>query len=259
MIEQYGRIWLIVCPLIFLAGFIDSIAGGGGLISLPTYLFAGLPAHYAHGTGKFSSCFGLMSSSLKYIKEGKVNVRVAIFSAIGCMVGAGIGTRLALLLPERVFRIVMVAALPVVAIFLFTRKDFGTEKVNFDPLPLKKEMILSAVIGLVVGIYDGLVGPGAGTFLIIGFTGVLGIDLLMASGCAKVSNMASNLTSMAMYMLGGKVLYAVAIPAAVSSIVGNYFGARFAIKGGAKNVRKMMFVVLALLFSKLAYDLFQGL
>ena len=101
----------------------------------------------------------------------------------------------------------------------------------------------------------GLIGPGTGTFMILGFSGLLGLDLVTSSGCAKVSNLASNLTSVVLYFIEGKVIFILAIPAAVCSIVGAYMGAKFAIKGGAKKVRYVIFVVIGLLFVKLLYDL----
>lgn len=246
---------LIVCVLIFLAGFIDAIAGGGGLISLPAYLFAGFPVHTAIGSNKFSSCAGLASASVKYLKEGKVRMSVALWSALGCIIGAGTGTRLGLFLPDRTLRMIVLVALPIVAVFLATRKDLGADgkEVTMDR---KKEAILSTVIGIVVGMYDGLIGPGAGTFLILGFTTFIGIGLVEASACAKVSNMASNLTSVLILAFSGNVEYMVAIPAAVCSIVGSYCGAKVAVKGGGKRVKQFMYVVLVLLFVKLVTDLF---
>ncbi|MBQ5812960.1 MAG: sulfite exporter TauE/SafE family protein [Clostridia bacterium] len=255
--SEYLRILIIVCPLIGLAGFIDAIAGGGGLISLPAYLLSGLPAHTAHGTGKFSSACGLASASYKYLKEGTVRMSVALYSAIGCLAGAYIGTSLAIFLPEKTLRMVMLIAIPIVAVFLATKKDIGTN-VSEVKLDKTKEAVLSAVIGLVVGIYDGLIGPGAGTFLILGFTSFLGIDLVMSSACAKVSNFASNITSVVLYALRGNILYHVAVPAALCSMLGSYMGAKQAVKGGSARVKKMMYVVLVLLFVKLAYDLFMG-
>ena len=253
--QEYIKMLIIVCPLIFLAGFIDSIAGGGGLISLPAYLFAGLPAHYAAGTGKFSSCCGLASASFKYIKEGKVYMAVALWSALGCVAGAGMGTRLALYFEERTLRMIMLVAIPIVAVFLLGRKDMGRDISEPFEMERKKQALLSFLIGLVVGMYDGLIGPGAGTFLILGFTGFLGIDLLRASGCAKVSNMASNFTSIVLYASSGKIMYGIAVPAALCSMLGSYAGARYAVKGGSSKVRKMMLIVLVLLFVKLIYDL----
>ena len=109
-----------------------------------------------------------------------------------------------------------------------------------------------------MGLYDGLIGPGAGTFLILGFTTFLGIGLVQASACAKVSNMASNLTSVVIYAISGNVQYLLAIPAALCSILGGYTGAKVAVKGGGKRVKQFMYVVLVLLFVKLVSDLFVG-
>lgn len=246
---------LIVCVLIFLAGFVDAIAGGGGLISLPAYLFAGFPVHTAIGSNKFSSCAGLASAGIKYLKEGKVRMSVALWSALGCIIGAGAGTRLGLFFSERTLHMIVLVALPIVAVFLATRKDLGADGKEVM-LDRKKEAILATVIGIAVGMYDGLIGPGAGTFLILGFTTFIGIGLVEASACAKVSNMASNLTSVLILAFSGNVEYMVAIPAAVCSIVGSYCGAKVAVKGGGKRVKQFMYVVLVLLFIKLVTDLF---
>ena len=114
---------------------------------------------------------------------------------------------------------------------------------------------LSLLVGAACGAYDGLIGPGAGTFLIIGFTAVLGTDLLVSSACGRVANLASNLTSMVIYIAAGKVAYLIVIPAAVACGLGYYAGSGYAMRGGSKNVRKIMFAVLALLFVKVGFDL----
>ena len=255
---EYLQTLLIVCPLIFLAGFIDAIAGGGGLIALPTYLFAGFPAHTAVGCNKFSSCAGLVAASAKYFREGKVRVSVALWSALGCIIGAGCGTRLALLIPERSLRMVMLVVIPLVAVFLATRKNLGTDEGEQVTMSRRREALVSVAIGLAVGLYDGLIVPGAGTFLILGFTTFLKLGLVQASACAKVSNMASNLTSVVLYAFSGNILYALALPAAACSVVGGWCGAKVAVKGGGKRVKQFMYIVLILLFVKLISALIAG-
>lgn len=255
---EFLQTLLIVCPLVFLAGFVDAIAGGGGLIALPAYLFAGLPAHTAVGCNKLSSCMGLVAASCKYFREKKVLLSVALYSALGCIGGAACGTRLALFFPERTLRLIVLIAIPVVAVFLATRKNLGSETGEEVALSRKKEALLSTAIGVVVGLYDGLIGPGAGTFLILGFTTFLHLGLVQASACAKVSNMASNLTSVVLYAFSGNIRYLVALPAALCSIVGGWCGAKVAVRGGGKRVKQVMYVVLVLLFVKLASDLFLG-
>ena len=111
------------------------------------------------------------------------------------------------------------------------------------------------VIGVVTGMYDGMIGPGTGTFMIMAFTLVLGMDLLMASGCAKVANLASNIASAVVWIIGGKVMWTLVLPAVVCSILGSICGTRFAIRGGSQKVRGMIFVVLGLLFAKMIWEL----
>lgn len=247
---------LVVCPLLFLAGFVDSVAGGGGLISLPAYLFVGIPAHLAAGTNKVVNGMGTCMATINYIRSGKVDLRAAVWAAVGALAGATVGARLALWFPEAVLQTCLLVALPVVAVILVVKKDFGRQPAREDRWTPRQRAALSVVIGLVIGMYDGLIGPGAGTFLIMAFTLVLGMDLLTASGCAKVGNLASNVASAVVWILGGKVLWALVPPAALCSILGNWCGARYAIRGGSGRVRGMIFVVLGLLFCKLGYELF---
>ena len=252
---EYIKICLIVCPLIFLGSFVDSVAGGGGIITLPAYMLAGLPIHTAAGTNKLVAIFGSVTASAKYLRTGNVVIRVAILSAIGSLIGGVIGTRLALLIQESTLELIMMIILPVVAVFLSFNKSFG---MDHKPRNFSKAVECSAAfaIGLIIGCYDGLIGPGTGTFLIICFSGILGLDLLVSGGCAKVSNLASNLASGVVYLFNGKAMYSILLPAALCSILGGWLGSRFAIKGGSKRIKKVMFLVLGLLFAKMIYDYF---
>lgn len=252
------KMCVVVCPLIFLAGFVDSVAGGGGMISLPAYLLVGLPVHIASGTNKVVNATGTALAAWRYYKTGNMNLRLALVSAVGALIGSAAGTRIALYLDAAVFQTIILIALPIVAVILFFKKDFGKE----GSLPERNwsqntNMAASFAIGLVIGGYDGMVGPGTGTFMLMAFTLVLGMDLLTATGCAKVGNLASNVASAVVWMLNGQVLWALVVPAAACSMLGSYFGTKFAIKGGAKNIRYMIFVVLGLLFVKLLWDLLQ--
>lgn len=250
---EFLKICLIVCPLIFLGSFVDSVAGGGGIITLPAYLLAGLPAHTAAGTNKLVAIFGSVTASYRYLRSGNVMVRIALLSALGSLLGGVLGTRLALYIPEKTLELIMMIVLPIVAVFLSFNRDFG---MNHNPRKLAPAMesFTAFAIGFVIGCYDGLIGPGTGTFLIICFSGILGLELLVSGGCAKVSNLASNIASGVVYLFNGKTMYALLLPAALCSIAGGFLGARFAIKGGSKRIRKVMFLVLALLFAKIIYD-----
>ena len=248
------KILLIVCPLVFLGGLVDSVAGGGGLITLPAYLLAGLPAHNAAATNKCGNAFGTFLATGRFLKRGQVHMPSALMGAAGALLGAWIGTSLNMIMPERVLYYLMLAIVPVMAVFLLFKRDFGT-KDNSDALSRTQLMAMALGIGLVIGAYDGFFGPGAGTFLMLAFTGLCRFDLLRASGNTKLANSASNLASLVTFALAGKVVWAVGIPAALCGIAGNYVGSGMALKGGAKVIRPMFFVVLALLVIRLVYDL----
>ena len=202
--------FLIVCPLVFLAGLVDSVAGGGGLITLPAYLLAGLPAHNAAATNKCGNAFGTFLATGRFLKRGQVHVSSAIAGGIGALVGAWVGAKLNMVMPEQVLYYLMLAIVPIMAIFLVFKRNFGTE--NHSDMFNKGQLLTMALgIGLVIGAYDGFFGPGAGTFLMLAFTGLCKFDLLTASGNTKVANSASNLASLVTFALAGKVLWAIGI------------------------------------------------
>ena len=245
-LSELAHIWMIVCPLVFLGGLIDAVAGGGGLITLPAYLIAGLPAHIASGTNKCGNVFGTLLSTGRFLKRGDVHIPSAITGAAGALVGAWIGARLNLIMPERMLYYFMLIMVPVMAVFLLLKRNFGQEDRSGE-LSRLQLMSMARGIGLVIGGYDGIFGPGAGTFLMLAFTGMCRFDLLTASGNTKVANSASNMASLITFAFAGKVMWVVGIPAAVCGIAGNYVGSSLALKGGAKVIRPMFFVVLALL------------
>lgn len=249
------RILLIVCPLVFLGGLIDAVAGGGGLITLPAYLLAGLPPHMATGTNKCGNAFGTFVATARFLKRGDVHLPSAAAGAVGALVGAWIGVQINLIMPEQVLYYVMIAVVPVMAVFLLLKRDLGQEDHSGD-LSRGQLMAMALGIGLVIGCYDGFFGPGAGTFLMLAFTGLCRFDLLTASGNTKLANSASLLASLVTFAFAGKVMWIVGVPAAVCGIAGNYLGASLALKGGAKVIRPMFFVVLTLLLGRLIYGLF---
>ncbi|QSH97478.1 sulfite exporter TauE/SafE family protein [Treponema medium] len=246
-----AALWFFV----FLGGFVDSAAGGGGLISLPAYLFVGLPPHTAIGCNKFSSACGTTLSAARFFKNGAVDWQVAAVSAVCSFVASYLGIRIALMINQETLKTVLVIVLPIVAVLLLFKRNFGTENKSAD-IPKKKALILAACTGLVIGFYDGLIGPGTGTIAIIVFSAGMKYDLKTASGNAKVMNLASNYASLIAVITGNKVIYSIAIPAAVFGIIGNYIGAGFAIKKGTAFIKPLMICVIILLFGKLFYDVF---
>jgi len=244
---------LIVCPLIFLAGFIDSIAGGGGLISLPAYYMAGLPPHLALGTNKMSSSIGMVFSTGTYLREGFVYKPLIPISIAGALIGSWLGAQSVLLLDERALRWIMAIAIPLLTLVIIFKKDLlSPENRDFSRL---KEQTISAIVALTIGWYDGFFGPGAGTFLMLAFVGILKLDAVTACGNTKVVNFCSNIAALAVFILAGTVNYALALPGAAFAILGNIIGARLTIKKGAKLIKPVMLVVVLILMITIIRDL----
>lgn len=245
------NILFILCPLIMLAGFIDSIAGGGGLITLTAYMACGLQGPLALGTNKFSSTVGCTFASANYIRTKNVEGKSLVPAMIAALAGSFLGSRTALLLDNRVFSMILLFATPVVAALVLFDKNYDNHEKD---LPFGQKVLICLVIGLVVGFYDGFYGPGTGMFLQMGFILIAGISVKKACGNARLVNWASNIAALTNFILTGNVLYAVAIPCAACSIIGNLLGSSLAIKKDVKIVKPMMLVVVALLFTKLLLD-----
>ena len=245
---------ILVCLLVFLAGFVDASAGGGGIISLPAYIFTGMPAHFALGCNKFSSSCGTTLAVFKFWRGGAVDIRAAALAAAGSFIGSAAGAKTALMLSDQTLKAMLLVILPCAAVVIFLKRNLGdcdrSAEVDRD-----RAAALAFLIGLLIGGYDGLFGPGTGTFAIIAFSVLMRFDLKTASGNAKILNLASNSASLTTFALAGTILYGVAIPAALCGIAGNYFGAQCALTKGARFIRPMMLTVLALLMLKLLWDI----
>jgi uncharacterized membrane protein YfcA len=247
------NVFFIVCPLVFLAGFVDSIAGGGGLISLPAYLVAGVPIHFALGTNKCSSTVGAITASLRYYRNGYVDIILCLPSIAAALAGSALGTLLTLRADERYLQWLLVIVLPVTAFYVFKKKRFDASAV---PLSRRRSIIISAIISFVIGGYDGFFGPGAGTFLILLYSGTAKIDPRTASGNAKLVNMASNLASATLFLVNRRVILPLGLAAGIFSIAGSYLGSGLVIRRGAKVIRYFILAVLGLLFIKIIWDMF---
>lgn len=243
--------YLIVLPMVFLAAVVDSISGGGGLISLPAYTLAGLDYGLASGCNKFSACFGTASSVIRYFKGGKILWLPALVAALGALPGAWLGTWISMLLSNRFMNIFMICATPVVGLLVVLKKD-----VDAHPKPVTRMTLFFCFLsGLIVGAYDGFFGPGTGTFLILLFTALTGMDMVTASATAKPVNLASNISSLITRIAAGQVIFALAIPAVLFSITGGWLGSKLALMRGARFIRFVMLGVLALLVVTLIIEM----
>lgn len=246
--------YLILLPVIFIAGFVDAIAGGGGLLSVPAYMATGLPPHFVLGNNKFSSTFGTLLSTYRYNKRKMADYRIALPGALFALVGSHLGTRTVLLINPHFLNYVLVVLIPAITLFVFLRKNTGKVKRELTISKLQILLIASAA-GLVIGFYDGFFGPGTGSFLIFGYTVILGCDFVGANANAKIVNLASNVAAMITFLFHGKVILAIGVPAAICGIAGNYLGSRMVIKNGAKIIRPFFLLVLTLLLIRIIYNL----
>lgn len=237
-----------------MAGFIDAIAGGGGLITLPAYLLTGMPAHNAYAVNKFAAVTGTTIASVNYFKNGAMDIKAAIVAAIGSGVGSAVAAQIVMILTDSILRYMVLIAIPIVAVIVFTYKGDGD--INRAPKKMSvKKAVMAFLIGTLVGAYDGLIGPGTGTFAIIAFAKIMKYDLLTAGGNAKVVNFASNIAAMITFMINGLVIFKVAIPCAIATIIGSQVGSHMALNKGAKFIKPMMMVVVVLMLLKMAFDL----
>ena len=240
------QMFLIVCPLIFLAGFVDAIGGGGGLISLPAYLLAGIPVHQAIATNKLSSACGTALATGRFIKRGLVNWRLALPTIVLAMLGSSLGANASLAMDEGLMEKVLIFVLPVAAVVVLNPRLFRDNEDGEVKLD-RKTWITALVSSFVVGFYDGFYGPGTGTFLIIAFTVFAGLSLRSANAQAKIINLTTNLTSLTIFLLNGQVIFLLGLAAAVCNMAGGYLGAGLAISKGSRITRPVIILVLGLL------------
>lgn len=242
--------FLICCPLVLLAGFVDAIGGGGGLISLPAYLLAGLPPHQAIATNKLSSTCGTALTTYRFARKGLIRWAMALPCIAAGLAGAFVGAKLSLLMDSDVLSKVLYVVLPITAI-LVLRKN--TLRENAEPIENQtKTTLIAAAISLVVGVYDGFYGPGTGTFLIILFSMLAKLDVRASNGLCKAVNLTTNVTSLIVFLRGGQVLVILGLAAAACNMVGNWLGSGMAIKSGVRITRPIILLVLCLLLLRVA-------
>ena len=244
--------YLIVCPLVGLAGFVDAIAGGGGLISLPAYLIAGLPTQAALATNKMSACMGATIAAGKYAKSGFIPWKTAIPCVVFAMLGSSLGARIVLLIDDYYFKRLMLVILPLTAIYIYRNKVMAQER---PALPFWQTALIGSAVSFAIGVYDGFYGPGTGVFLILLLTSLAHYGLKEANGLCKAINWTTNVSSLVVFLMHGRVLLPLGLTAGLFSIAGSYLGARTFEKKGAQSVKPLMLVVVAIFFVKVLVEI----
>lgn len=242
------------CLAFFFAGIVDSVTGGGGLITIPAMLAVGIPVHYITGTNQCSAWLGTGVAAYKYVRSGNIHLKSALITLPFAVLGSYIGARLNLMVPDRYLKVFMLVTMPVIAIFILANKKLGEEDHVEEKTPLSIAL-WSAVIGLVLGGYQGFYGPGAGMLFMLAYAACLKLNLVRATGNTRFVIAIASITSVFTYAASGAVLWKLAIAATIFNIAGSYLGAVLAIKNGARIIRPIMLCVVALLVIKLIVDI----
>lgn len=240
------------------AGFVDAIAGGGGLIQLPALLVAApkMPIAEVLGTNKLSSIFGTSSAAFAYSRKARPDLATALPMAASAFLGAAAGASAATRIPTSLFKPIILVLLVIVGLYTWRRPTLGQiESLRFSG---RRHTALAALVGLVIGFYDGLFGPGTGSFLIFALVGLLGYAFLKASATAKVVNVGTNAAALLVFGFHGAILVSLGLFMAACNVAGSVVGARMAIRGGSALIRKVFLGVLFLLVLRLAWDIFHG-
>ncbi len=247
---------LVLCFFAFLAGFIDSVVGGGGLIQTPALLIT-LP-HIAvpmiMGTAKISSIAGSTMSSIQYARKVTFQKKTLLATIIAAMIGAFLGARLIHYLQPTIVKPSIFFLLIIVFVYMLLKKDFGQSKKEW--ISESKSMLYGSLFGFIVGVYDGFLGPGTGSFLILFFVSAIGFDFLLASAHAKVVNLATNIGAVVYFLSTNNVLWAFALPMAFCNLSGSFFGSRMAMLRGNRFIRYFFLGVIFLMILRYGYDIF---
>jgi uncharacterized protein len=246
----------LALPFAFFAGLIDAIAGGGGLILIPglLLLFPNIPVVTLLGTNKLASCCGTTMSSWHFVRTLKIKFKPVLPAIVGAFICSALGAYIATIINNQLLRPIVFVVLLIIGIYTLRRKNLGLtpaeNKITNSMLPF-----YFGIIGAVIGFYDGFLGPGTGSFLIICFVGWLGCSFLQGSAYAKLTNLASNLAAVLLFAASNHIIYTLALPMAVCNILGNLLGARLATKKGSRFVRGVFLIVIVGILIQFIYQM----
>jgi uncharacterized membrane protein YfcA len=247
---------ILLCIASFFAGFVDAIVGGGGLIQTPIamILLPNLAVSTIIGSLKIPAFSGTSFAARQYLKKVTVNWKLLSVMAILSFCAAFFGSHVLTLVSNDFMKPLLLIVLTLIAIYTFTKKDFGQSKIkNHTP---KRQLLYAVGLSVCIGFYDGFIGPGTGSFLVLGFVAVLGFDFLHASANAKMVNLATNFGSICLFVLKGKIIWAIAIPMSLCNALGGWLGAKVAIRKGNGFIRVFFLIVVIGTLLRFGYDVF---
>lgn len=252
LFSDISLFWIVIFIITgFFAGYIDSIAGGGGMIQVPVLLFSGISPINVLASNKVASVLGTLMATIKYAISKKISYKVVVIAIIPCLIASYIGSSLVMYIPDEVIKWAILLAIPIAMVFLFKK----SKKIEEQKRELNKKNIILATSP--IAFYDGLLGPGTGTYMTISMKKFLQLDYLVSTASTKPLNFATNLGSVIAFVLAGKVLWAVALCMGLANVVGSYIGSHYAIKGGEEFIKKILiFVLVFMLIANLIKILF---
>ena len=257
VLNDFGAITLIsLIVLSFIAGFIDSVVGGGGLIIIPALLIslpkAPLPTIF--GTNKISALSGTSIAAFQYAKRIKFNFKLLLPIALCAGIASFTGAKIVSYINVDTLKPFILVVLIAIAIYTFFKKDLGSEQTK--TLPFNKQLQYGSLIGIVVGFYDGFFGPGTGSFFVLGFVVILGFEFIEASAYSKVINCMTNISALIVFIRQGNYILELAILMAISNMLGNLIGTKQAMKKGNTFVRTVFLAIVTLMIIRYGYDVF---
>ncbi|GAC1623240.1 MAG: TSUP family transporter [Nevskia sp.] len=248
--------FLALCGFAFLAGFIDSVVGGGGLIQIPALFIllpSSLPTATILGTNKFAAIWGTLSATIQYARRVPIAWSVVLPAGVAAAAFSFLGAHAVSLISNAQLKPMILALLVAVLGYTLWKKDFGA--LHAPRLNASQQLWIGLATGSVIGFYDGFFGPGTGSFLIFAFVGLFGFSFLAASASAKAVNSITNFAALSYFIASGNILFAYAIPMALLNVAGSLLGSRLALARGSGFVRKLFLVIVGVLIARFAWDI----
>ncbi|MCX7905693.1 MAG: TSUP family transporter [Elusimicrobiales bacterium] len=250
---EFNQSIILLAILVFVAGFIDSIAGGGGIITIPAYLNYGITEKMVLGTNKLSSSIGTLAAVLKYIQEIKFPTSYLIIVAFFSAVFSSLGAYFISLLPSYLIKIIIFILTPPISVYLITSKEFGIKDFS-ENIPSKTKTFRTIFISSTVSFYDGMMGPGTGTFLAVGYSKLIGYDILKSTALAKFTNLVSNVSALLTFVVMKKLHFEIGLTMGFVSIIGNYLGAKVTLKKGVCIIKPLIIIISNIIILKLIIE-----
>ena len=247
---------VLLCVASFFAGFVDAIVGGGGLIQTPValILMPGYAVSSIIGSLKIPAFSGTSFAAYQYLKQVQMNWKLLSVMAVVAFGAAFLGSQLLTMVHNDFMKPLLLVVLTLIALYTFGKKNFGQHQVK--NISSRRQLVLAVLMSVCLGFYDGFIGPGTGSFLVLGFVSVLGFDFLHASANAKMVNLATNFGSICLFVIKGKMIWAIAIPMALCNAFGGWVGAHLAIKKGNGFIRIFFLIVVIGTLLRFGYDVF---